>query len=287
MKVLEVNILQSGIDKVKNDLNIQEKQLQQIEQSIQGIIDLQDSFKGEGGQAIRGFYESYHLPFLKELLSFYGEYIETLSQMKLNLDLLEPNNKGFIRESFLEYEVSDGLKMIKERTMSLTEEANSIMSGVSDIVSLPKLDDSYVLQGITQADQKRDLTIGQLHTYDQQQTSALLPLENNVQAMVQYVQLVSTLFQARNGSVSSIESIFYSQDVFQPQLSLFTYSTATLNKLSAWDNFYLNYLKSNPNPKVEPLISAREAEALIHQERSSIKRLMKDKSLMNTRASTK
>ncbi|MGM9928559.1 MAG: DNA/RNA non-specific endonuclease, partial [Bacillus sp. (in: firmicutes)] len=61
------------------------------------------------------------------------------------------------------------------------------------------------------------------------------------------------------------ESIFYSQDVLQPHLSLFTYSTATLNQLSAWDNFYLNYLKSNPNPEVEPLISAREAEALIHQ----------------------
>ncbi|MGM9927620.1 MAG: T7SS effector LXG polymorphic toxin, partial [Bacillus sp. (in: firmicutes)] len=111
--MLEVNTLQSGIDKVMNDLNIQQKQLQQIEQSIQGIIDLRDSFKGEGGQAIRRFYESYHLPFLKELLSFYGAYIETLSQMKLNLDLLEPNNNGFIRESFLEYEVSDGLKMIK------------------------------------------------------------------------------------------------------------------------------------------------------------------------------
>ncbi|MGN1387309.1 MAG: T7SS effector LXG polymorphic toxin, partial [Bacillus sp. (in: firmicutes)] len=83
--MLEVNTLQSGIDKVMNDLNIQQKQLQQIEQSIQGIIDLRDSFKGEGGQAIRRFYESYHLPFLKELLSFYGAYIETLSQMKLNL----------------------------------------------------------------------------------------------------------------------------------------------------------------------------------------------------------
>ena len=35
--------------------------------------------------------------------------------------------------------------------------------------------------------------------------------------------------------------------------------------MSAWNHFYLNYLKSNPNPKVEQLISAREAEALIRK----------------------
>ena len=65
--------------------------------------------------------------------------------------------------------------------------------------------------------------------------------------------------------IPSKESIFYSQDLLQPHSSVFTYSKATLNKLNAWDHFYVNYLRSNPNPEVEQMISDREAEALINQ----------------------
>lgn len=265
MKVLEVNTLHAGINQVLSNVRNQREQLKQIERSIQAIVDLQDSFKGEGGQAIRGFFQSYHLSFLQDLLSFYNRYIETLEQIQNNLTALEPASEGFIRESFLEHEVFNGLETIKERTVSLIDETNQVIGSVADIVALPKLDDAYVLQGIKIADQQRDETIGKLHTFDQQQVAALLPLENTVQAMVQYVQHVSTLFQARNGSIPSIESIYYSQNLLQPNLSLFAYSKATLNKLSAWNHFYLNYLKSNPNLEVKQLISTREAEALIRQ----------------------
>ena len=270
MKVLEISTLQTGMDTVEKDLDVQKQQLQQIEQSIQAFVDLRDSFKGLGGQSIRQFFESYHLSFLKQLFSFYEEYKETLSQIRTNLQILEPDSNGYIKERFLEYEVADGLKTIKEKTIFLTEEANDIMSSVSDIVSLPKLDDSYVLQGVANTEEKRDITVGQLHTFDQQQTAALESLEYTVHAMIEYIQLGSALFQSKSGSIQTVESIFYNQSVYQPSLPLYTYSSATLNQLSTWDNFYLNYVKSNLTSKVESLISAREAEALMRHAKDSV-----------------
>ena len=58
LKVLEVNTLQTGMDTVEKDLDVQKQQLQQIEQSIQAFVDLRDSFKGLGGQSIRQFFVS-------------------------------------------------------------------------------------------------------------------------------------------------------------------------------------------------------------------------------------
>ena len=58
MKVLEVSTLHPGIDQVLNNHRTQQEQLKQIEKSIQGIVNLDDSFKGMGGQAIRGYYDS-------------------------------------------------------------------------------------------------------------------------------------------------------------------------------------------------------------------------------------
>lgn len=100
MKVLEVNILQTGMDTIEKDLDVQKQRLQQIEQSIQAFVDLSESFKGLGGQSIRPFSEFYHLSFPKQLFSFYEEYKETLSQIRTNLQTLEPDSSGYIKERF-------------------------------------------------------------------------------------------------------------------------------------------------------------------------------------------
>ena len=121
MKVLEVNTLQTGMNAVENDLDVQKQQLQQIQQSIQAFVDLRDSFKGAGGQKIRQFFESYHLSFLKQLLSFYEEYQETLLRINTDLQAFEPANNGYIKEVFLENEVADGLKTFKVKRRCIYE----------------------------------------------------------------------------------------------------------------------------------------------------------------------
>ena len=69
------------------------------------------------------------------------------------------------------------------RKVSLTDEANSIMDHVSDIVGLPHLDDSGVQEGVIRSKRKRDDTISQLYEFDATQTSALHPIEQDLQTM--------------------------------------------------------------------------------------------------------
>ncbi|MER2077171.1 T7SS effector LXG polymorphic toxin, partial [Psychrobacillus psychrotolerans] len=69
---------------------------------------------------------------------------QVLNQMEAALHSLEPDSSGYILETFLDGELEQGLTLIGELTASLTDEANSIMDQVSDIVALPHLDDSGV-----------------------------------------------------------------------------------------------------------------------------------------------
>lgn len=100
MKIVEVDSITSGIDQIVECLTIQEDQMRQIKADIEGIVALNDSFKGKGGQAIRSFYKECHLTFI----SFYQNVVETyknsLQTIKNELFSLEPAKDGFIRESF-------------------------------------------------------------------------------------------------------------------------------------------------------------------------------------------
>lgn len=54
--------------------------------------------------------------------------------MDAALDAPEPDSSGFIREYFLGVEIERGLKNIAQLTESLTDEANSFMNRVVDII---------------------------------------------------------------------------------------------------------------------------------------------------------
>ncbi|MFJ5621617.1 immunity protein YezG family protein [Peribacillus loiseleuriae] len=106
MKVLEVGLLHSGIDEILDKIGTQKEQVNQIKEAVTNLIALEDSLKGAGGNAIRGFYEKCHKPFLLFYENFLVEYEQTLNTIKSSLTGLEPSNNGFIRQSFLEHELN-------------------------------------------------------------------------------------------------------------------------------------------------------------------------------------
>ena len=90
--------------------------------------------------------------------------------MESSLQSLEPDPAGYIRQEFLEGELEQGLTLIGNLTEALTNEANSIMDSVSDIVALPHLDDSAVQEGVITSKKKRDDTVQKLNEFDYSQT---------------------------------------------------------------------------------------------------------------------
>ncbi|KAA0955566.1 transposase [Sporosarcina sp. ANT_H38] len=183
MKVLDVGPFEEGLQNNSTMLGRLEGEMKAIESTVGGLVALDDSLKGQGGDAIRAFYNDCHLPFLQFFATFKTSYDSVLSQMKSALDTLEPASNGFIQESFLEADVKDGLTTIDQLTLTLTDEANGIMDEVSDIVALPHLDDSDVHEGVKSAQTKREKTVTDLHEFDSTQTAALTQIEADLLTM--------------------------------------------------------------------------------------------------------
>lgn len=177
MKILDIRPFDEGLQRNIQMLSRLEGEMQTIQTAVSGLVALQDSLKGQGGDAIRSFYNDAHLPFLHFFLTFKEEFDRKLKQMGDSLTALESNPNGFIRESFLEGEVEEGLTEISQVTSHLTEESNAIMNQVADIVALPHLDDSGVQDGVTNARKKRDNTVTDLNEFDSTQTNALAIIE--------------------------------------------------------------------------------------------------------------
>ncbi|MEC2071423.1 T7SS effector LXG polymorphic toxin [Alkalihalophilus marmarensis] len=98
MKALDVGDLHSGIEEIQARIEIHIEQLSKIEESVTAIVGLSDSLKGEGGTAIRRFYQEGHVPLLTFLKLSLTQYNKVLSQMKASLHSLEPNIEAHHRQ---------------------------------------------------------------------------------------------------------------------------------------------------------------------------------------------
>ena len=206
VKTLEVASLNSAIDSLLEKLASQENDITQIDSAVKGIVELEDSLKGEGGQAIRSFYQDCHLPFLTVYQSVLDEYKSTLTNMKNALQSFEASDNGFIRESFLQNDLTDALQKAKRVTIDLTNEANGIMRNVQDIVSLSSLQEDHFIEQVNVADKKIDRTIEQLHEFDRQQTSKLNDVSDSLQIVSDYVKQIESMFRSKEISISGYES---------------------------------------------------------------------------------
>ncbi|MBM7608879.1 hypothetical protein JOD29_002145 [Lysinibacillus composti] len=193
MKVLDVNEFQSGLERNVNRLTRLESEMKQIETAIQGLTQLEESLKGQGGEALRGFYENCHLPFLEFFNTFKASFEGVLQEMKSALSSLEPDVSGFIRQESLEGEVEQGLNNAKQVTEELTNETNNIMDSVSDIVSLPNLDDSEVQASVQDAKRERNQTIEHLMQFDQSQSSALATIQSDLMLMKTWISNIESM----------------------------------------------------------------------------------------------
>lgn len=187
MKVLDAQLFHEGIQRNIDMLTRLETEMQAIKTATEGLVALEDSFKGQGGEALRAFYHECHIPFLQFFLTFKESFSDILGRMRSALDSLEPDSSGYIQQEFLEGEVEQGLQTIRDLTESLTSEANSLIDGVSDITSLPKLDDSDVQESVRDAGNRRDDTIDALNEFDSSQLNAQTTIENDLTIMETWI----------------------------------------------------------------------------------------------------
>ncbi|MBO0589668.1 transposase, partial [Sporosarcina sp. E16_8] len=62
MKVVDVSPFHDGLRRNSTMLNRLENEMEAIETAVEGLVAMEDSLKGQGGDAIRAFYAECHLP---------------------------------------------------------------------------------------------------------------------------------------------------------------------------------------------------------------------------------
>ena len=205
--------------------------MKQIESAVQGLTQLEESLKGQGGEALRAYYESCHLPFLTFFNTFKYSFTSVLQEMKTALSSLEPDSSGFIRQAALEGEIEQGLNRAKQVTEELTDETNNIMDQVSDIVSLPKLDDSEVQLGIHDAKRHRDQTLEKLIEFDVSQTSALTTIQTDLMLMKMWITNIESMLTEGVTDVNFPAEQWQSFSTQNPLMVALAYRTQSLDQV--------------------------------------------------------
>ncbi|MGZ9697925.1 T7SS effector LXG polymorphic toxin [Bacillus safensis] len=210
MKTLDAFALINGIDQTLNTLKQQSQQISSLEKQIHHIISLDGALKGEAGQAIRAFYTECHIPFLQFFQVVIEEYSAALKNTKQALHALESNEHGFISQAFIEDDLDQGLKKAERTISEIVSEVNHAIGRVGHIVHLPSVDESAFQQNYQKAWLETSRTIGLLHAFDREQTSALHETKSSLQTMKQYIDTLSTMFTGPKIDITSYQkgSIF-------------------------------------------------------------------------------
>ncbi|MCY7999392.1 T7SS effector LXG polymorphic toxin [Bacillus haynesii] len=194
MKTLDVQALHNAIDQTLEQLKQQSDEFAKVKKAVEGITSLDDALKGKGGDAIRAFYEECHTPFLQFYDTFIEEYSSTLKKMKSALNSLEPNQNGFISQTFLEHKLENGVNAANRTTKRLVSKTNATIAKVSHIVDLSDLNDSDFHEQNQKALKEISTTLEKLHAFDREQTNGLKTAENDLETMQKYIARLEKMY---------------------------------------------------------------------------------------------
>ena len=228
MKILHSKNLHQSIEDLNNKLTSQMEQVQTLKNAVLDFSNLDDSFAGKGGTAIRSFYQDWHVPFLSFYHSSLKNYESVLKTIKDASSDLEPATDGFIRQGFLEGELTTGVNKTKLVTTDLVDEVNASLDRVRDILMTQRLNDDIFHQHFQRANQNIQQTVEDLITFDTTQTKELNSVEEDIQLMKNYINEIQGMFKSGELSLTH-----YNIDQFNEKNNFNKLQTSIFEKMFA------------------------------------------------------
>lgn len=196
MKVLNSLNLHQAIEDLNNKVKSQMEQIETLKNAVLDFANLDDAFAGQGGTAIRSFYQDWHVPFLSFYHSSLKNYQRVLKSIKEASSDLESNPKGFIHQGFLEGELTTGVNKAKVVTTDLVDDVNASLDRIKDILLVQSLNDDLFHQHIQRANQNIQKTVDDLSTFDTDQTKELNSVDQDLQLMKNYINEIQGMFKS-------------------------------------------------------------------------------------------
>ncbi|WP_366248094.1 LXG domain-containing protein [Terribacillus aidingensis] len=205
MKEFAVKEIHKGTETSKIDLDALSEQLSNLQQKVRNLYSLEEALKGETGKAIRSFYNEIHTPFITFLLQSMENYKDRLDKMKSDVQSFEPNHQGYISEGFLNDELHPGLDQAKSKVASVSENINSVLSGVADITYITKISYSDFETSIEGGKRQIDDVIKDLSELDSKHASKLQETQSDLDKMKKYLSELTTGLSSGTISISEFD----------------------------------------------------------------------------------
>ncbi len=205
MKTLDAQSLHQGVEHTRSAVANIRSQTTELRSAIESFISSGTSFNGQGGKAVRSFYQECHLPFLTYMENVITHFEENLVNLTSSIKSYEPQESGFLREDFLANDVDNGLQKAQNVTEQLTAESNSIIRNVNDIIYIPELQQNDFNSTIHRGREKTTEVLEDLHSLDKNQSNNLETVLQECQTLMNYIREVSTKFKSGGISVSGYQ----------------------------------------------------------------------------------
>ncbi|MFB1097429.1 ribonuclease YeeF family protein [Terribacillus sp. JSM ZJ617] len=215
IKNLDVQDIQQQIESTKKFIRQTKESVEQVKQALNGVTTLHDGFEGNTADSIRSFFEETHKPFLEFMESFLVQYEEALGTVNEQVLSFEPNESGFIRQEFLEDELTNKMQKAQESLSATTNMINQQLNSVSDLASVSHVKDDTFLDSVAEAKKRINKTVDNMYEMDSNATSKLDKSEDDIQQLKTYVSKLKSAIDKNNitvdnFNVSQFNSVFSS-----------------------------------------------------------------------------
>ncbi|MEC0281563.1 ribonuclease YeeF family protein [Terribacillus saccharophilus] len=214
IKNLDVQDIQQQVDSTKDFISKTKENVEQVKQALNGVTTLHDGFAGNTADSIRSFYEEAHKPFLEFMESFLVQYEQALNTVSDQVLSFEPNESGFIRQEFLEGELTNKMQKAQDSLSATTDMINQQLNSVSDLASVSHLKDSVFLESIADAKKKISKTVDNMYEMDSNATSKLDKSEDDMQQMKTYMSKLRNAIDKNNISVENFNITQFNSEFF-------------------------------------------------------------------------
>lgn len=214
IKNLDVQDIQQQVDSTKDFISKTKENVEQVKQALNSVTTLHDGFAGNTADSIRSFYEEAHKPFLEFMESFLVQYEQALSTVSDQVLSFEPNESGFIRQEFLEGELTNKMQKAQDSLSATTDMINQQLNSVSDLASVSHVKDSVFLESIADAKKKITKTVDNMYEMDSNASSKLDKSEDDMQQMKTYMSKLRNAIDKNNISVDNFNITQFNSEFF-------------------------------------------------------------------------
>ncbi|WP_078390974.1 LXG domain-containing protein [Shouchella patagoniensis] len=163
-------------------------------------------------QSIKGFFRNSHLPLIRYWDSSINKGESMLMSVKNAANSFDSHPNAYVSEGFIEGEILPQLDKLKQETAESTSNVNAILDEISDIVSIPRLDDTQIQASIDRAKKYAQITVENLYEFDYKANATMLKFAEILSPLQNYISDLMNAVESGINSPATLAAVTLTTD---------------------------------------------------------------------------